>query len=86
MAFKRIYTFIVKDGWKINQADKEMGVISASEDVNMSAGKTAPLNVIVEESGKHGAKVTVTLSTGFGQVAPHIDDHLCDIVNSIDVH
>ncbi len=68
-AFKRIYVSVLKDGWRINQSDKDLGIISASQDVAGSNGKQTNLNFIVESLGAHGSKASVTFKIGFGQVA-----------------
>lgn len=58
-AYSKIYKHIVKDGWKIISSDKDIGVITAGQDVSYGEGNTAPLNVMVEEAGE---KVKVSLS------------------------
>lgn len=49
-AFKGAYMYTVKDGWKILQSDKEMGVIQAAQAASYAKGKTVPLNIAVEKS------------------------------------
>ena len=83
-AYQRSYAYLVKDGWSIVHADKDMGVISAATNVNSPEAKTAPLNVLVEEAGKGGSKVSVTFSIGGGMTAPHVADELCKIIDSVD--
>lgn len=68
-AFKKIYQHIAKDGWKISSSDKEMGIISAGQDVSYGNGKTAPLNVIIEESGEN-SKVSISYSISGGVSSP----------------
>lgn len=62
-AYGNIYKQIVKDGWKIISSDKEIGVITAGQDVSYGEGNTAPLNVLVEDSGE---KVKVSMSYAIG--------------------
>ncbi len=66
--FKRLDIFLLKDGWRINQADRDIGTISASQDVAGSNGKQTNLNVIVEPLGANGSKATATFQIGFGQI------------------
>jgi len=37
-AFKRVYAAVLKEGWTIGVADKELGAISASQEVSFSEG------------------------------------------------
>ena len=64
-AFKRAYAYVAKNGYKILSSDREMGVISATQDV-VHSQKTVPLNILVEDSGHGGSKVTLTFSIGGG--------------------
>ena len=66
-AYQRIYTALVKDGWRIGNADKDIGTISATQDISFSNGKTIPLNVLIEEVGD-GIKVTETVSMQGGLI------------------
>lgn len=77
-AYTRIYAAIVKDGWKIAQTDKEVGVISAANEVSFGSGKSAPLNILIEAAG-NGVKVSATFSTS-GAVAAKtksVQESLC---------
>lgn len=67
-AYSKIYKHIVKDGWKIISSDKDIGVISAGQEVSYGEGKTAPLNVMVEESGDN-VKVSLSYSISGGVTA-----------------
>jgi len=64
--FKRLDIFVLKDGWRINQADREVGTISASQDVAGSNGKQSNLSIIVEPIAPHGSEATATFQIGFG--------------------
>lgn len=68
-AYKKIYQQVAKDGWKISSSDKDLGIISASQDVSYGKGKTAPLNIIVEESGSN-SKVSISYSISGGVSSP----------------
>ncbi len=84
-AFKKVYAQTVKDGWKISQADKDMGVISASQIVSYGNGKTAPLNIVVEKNGI-GSKVSITYSTSGGVSSPEdaVKNDFCATLSSVD--
>ncbi|MEI9993845.1 MAG: hypothetical protein WDM91_04565 [Rhizomicrobium sp.] len=71
--FKRLNIYVLKDGWRINQADRELGTISASQDVAGSEGKQTSLNIIVEPLGVHGSKASATFQIGFGQAVIGVD-------------
>lgn len=67
--FKAVYAQVVKEGWTVTQADKELGSISANQNVSYGNGKTAPLNVMVEAAGA-GSKVSMVFKTSGGVTAP----------------
>jgi hypothetical protein len=81
-AFKRVYTHVVKEGYRINQADRELGMISASQDVSGGEGKSVPLNVIVEAGEGTGSKITVTFSLSGGLISSHVQETLCAVIGS----
>jgi hypothetical protein len=68
-AFSRTSVALSKDGYTIVSADKEGGIISASQSVSFGKGSTAPLVVVVEPSKTSGSKLTATFRTGGGQTA-----------------
>ena len=82
-AFKKAYQKVLGDGFKIITADKEMGAISAQQNVTGS-DKTVPLNVLVGERGR-GTRVSQTISTrvglALGQEAEQAG--LCGILEAI---
>jgi len=84
-AFKKVYIYTVKDGWTISQADKDLGVISASQVVSSGNGKTAPLNIVVEKNGA-GSKVSMTYSTSGGVSSPEdaVKKDFCDTLAEVD--
>lgn len=67
-AFKNVHALLVKDGWKIQNADKELGSITAGQEVSYGAGKSAPLNVLVEEAADK-INIAVSFSTSGGTMA-----------------
>ncbi len=82
-AFKKAYQKVLGDGFKIITADKEMGAISAQQNVTGS-DKTVPLNVLVEEQGK-GSKVSLTFATSGGLAVGQeaVQGGMCDILEAI---
>jgi hypothetical protein len=81
--FKRLDIFVLRDGWRVNQADKDIGTISASKDVAGSEGKQTNLSIVVESLGAKGSKATVTFQIGFGQVVVGSDvaESLCGMLS-----
>lgn len=79
VAFKKTYLYTVKDGWKIVSSDKDLGIISAVQDVSYGQGKTVPLNIVVEEYGDKGSKVSITYATSGGVSSPTeaVKKHFC---------
>ncbi len=71
------------DGFKIITADKEMGAISAQQNV-VDSDKTVPLNVMVEEEGK-GSKVSLTFATSGGLAVGKegVQTGMCDVLEAI---
>lgn len=62
-AFKRLLAVVVKEGWKIAAADKDLGTISATQEVSFSdGGKQVPMNILVESLAPSGSKVSITFS------------------------
>ncbi len=86
-AFKKISQQIAKDGWKITNSDKELGIISAGQDVSYGNGKVAPLNVIIEEvtteSGSN-TKISINYSISGGVSSPKkaVIESFCTTINA----
>lgn len=80
-AFRGAYRFVVKEGWKVQQSDKDAGVIAAVNNEYFNKGKTLPLNVVVEPTSG-GARISLTYSTPAGLSSPDeaVRDHLCKLV------
>ena len=83
-AFKKVYLQTVKDGWKITSSDKEIGIISAAQDVSYGNGKSAPLNIIVEKSSTNGSKIFITYSLSGGVKSPEkaVIESFCKTISS----
>lgn len=93
-AFRRAYIYLIREGWAINLADKEFGVISASQQGVSSGegGKAVPLNVLIEDLGDSGGglspkgiKATVTFSIPGGLHASEdgVRGSFCDMLADI---
>jgi hypothetical protein len=65
-AFKLIYQESVKSGLKVVNSDKDMGVLSLEQNVQLDGKQVSlPWNVLIEASGK-GSKISVTKTTPSG--------------------
>lgn len=85
VAFKNVYLNTAKSGWKISSSDEKMGTISAGNEVSYGKGKSAPLNIIIEESGTDGSKITINFSTSGGISASkkNIIKSFCETIDSV---
>jgi len=82
-AFRRAYTALVREGWRIQTSDREMGVISAATDVQWSDNRTAPLNVLVEPFEGSGSRLTVTFSIHAGAMMRDAETSFCEIMATL---
>ena len=82
-AFAKISKYIAMDGWHITNSDKELGMINASQTVSFGKGKTAPLNVSIDEVEKD-VKVSISFSTSMGVHSPAeaVMESFCKMVTS----
>jgi len=83
-AYTRVYSAIAKDGWTINSADRDAGIISATQSVSFGKGSTAPLTIVVEALNG-GSKVSFSFRIGGGQVAKAsaIRMKMCAYLNAV---
>lgn len=84
-AYKNVYQKIVSDGWRVNSSDKEMGMLSVTQEVSYGSGKAAPMNVLVESLGSSGSKITITFGTS-GAVAVKasaLRDKFCSYLTAV---
>ena len=83
IAFKKAYASVVKKGYQVTHSDKDVGVISVSQQVTGSA-KTAPLNILVEPDGT-GSKINFSFSTAGGLSAAEgaVRDEFCNITSDV---
>lgn len=82
-AFTKISKYIAMDGWHITNSDRELGMINASQTVSFGKGKTAPLNVSIDELDE-GVKVSISFSTSMGVHSPAeaVMESFCKMVTS----
>ncbi len=83
-AMQRAARYTINKGFSINNTDKDLGIISASQTVSFGKGKTAPLNIGIE-SKKNGVDVSMTYSTSGGVTSPlgAITDHFCATIEAV---
>jgi hypothetical protein len=60
-----------------------MGVISATQGVISEAGKTVPLNILIEHSGHGGSKVTITFSVTGGMVSSGVRGFFAKVMDAV---
>lgn len=87
-AFKRVYAAVLKEGWTIGVADKDLGAISASQEVSFSeGGKAVPMNILVEEVPGGGSKVSMTFSLTGGVMGgtKTVQEGFCKFMAAVDV-
>ena len=85
-AYKKAYASLVKKGYQITHADKDVGMISAAQQVSFSqGGKTAPLNILIEAVPRAGSKITFSFSTAGGLTASGdtVRDEFCKITSEV---
>lgn len=82
--YARIYSRLARDGWNIVSADRDSGIISASQTVSFGNGATAPLTIVVESVATSGTKATATFRIGMGQ-ATRGDTVKTKLCNYLDV-
>ncbi|WP_062060053.1 hypothetical protein [Cellvibrio sp. OA-2007] len=71
-------------GWQINSTNESMGVISASQVVTYGQGKTAPLNVLVDEAnGGVNVSMTYTISGGLDSPVEAVVNQFCTTIGAI---
>ena len=84
-AYRKVAQAVVKDGWSRVETDKDLGIITGSQEVTMGEGAVAPLNVVIEEKGEGKIRVEAKFSTAGMQKAKKKDVRkaLCKIVEAV---
>ncbi|HDS1715321.1 hypothetical protein HMH05_19485 [Pseudomonas sp. SbB1] len=82
-AYSSLYKILAGDGYYIQSANEQQGVISAHQNVNLS-DKQTPLNAVVKSSGK-GAEVSLTFVAATGVFTPEggARDEFCRIIHRV---
>ena len=83
IAFEKVAAAVASHGYQIRSINKDLGIISASQDVSFSSGgKTIPLNAVVKSSTGGGARVELlfSFSAGLATSADAVQDALCEIL------
>jgi hypothetical protein len=83
-AFERVAAKVASDGWQVNTANRDLGIISASQTVSYGRGKTSPLNVVVKKRASGGIRVEVVYQTSGGvAVSGHaVQTGFCEILEA----
>ncbi|MGD2116023.1 MAG: hypothetical protein PVG07_13275 [Acidobacteriota bacterium] len=83
-AYRAVAQAVVKDGWSRVETDKDLGIITGSQEVTMGEGAVAPLNVVVDEVEEGKVRVEAKFSTAGMQKAKTKDVRkaLCTIVEA----
>lgn len=76
---------LATSGWNINNTDKELGIINASQTVSFGEGKTTPLNVAFEPQGS-AVRVSVTYALSGGVTSPveAVRSEFCKIISAVE--
>jgi hypothetical protein len=83
-AYARAYAFTIEHGFAVTSADREAGVISASQQVSYGRGKTVPLGIVVRPDGR-GSKVSIAYATAGGLMSPEdaVKTHFCKTMSAV---
>ena len=85
-AYRKAFAEVAKRGWQIISSDKDVRMISASQNVSMSSGgKTVPLNILISDEKGKGTTISFTFSIS-GGLATSEDGVLktfCDFTKSV---
>lgn len=82
-AYSTLYRILAGDGYYIQSANEQQGVISAYQNVNLS-DKQAPLNAVVKASG-NDAEVSLAFVAAAGIFTPESGarDEFCRIIHRV---
>jgi hypothetical protein len=81
--YDRVAQFIATDGWRLATSSRDTGIITATQDVHWSDGKTAPLSAVMKEADD-GLTIQLAFSTPAGTSAPKdaIIKDFCNITDA----
>lgn len=82
--FQIVARAVAEDGWNHVNANKELGIINASQVVIMGEGSVAPLNMIVKANDDGSIRVEAVFTTSGGQKAgtKAVRKGLCKLVEA----
>ena len=76
---------IASSGYQITSSNKELGIISANQNVSYGQGKTVPLNAVVKENPSGGVRIdlVLSLSGGLTTSADSVQSEFCKFLASV---
>lgn len=83
VTYDRVIQFIATDGWRLATSNKDAGIITATQDVNWSDGKTTPFSAVVKQTAD-GLAIQLAFSTPAGTSSPKdaVVKDFCSIVDA----
>jgi hypothetical protein len=83
-AFQRVYANVMKQGFAIDQVDKDARILVALNEVGGSH-RRVPLNVVVEGNGQGGSEVSIafTVDAGMAVGKDSMQAGFCEILNAV---
>ena len=84
-AFDKLVASIASSGWQVENSNKDLGIISASNTVSYGQGKTVPLNAVITNLKPRGIRVELvfTLSGGLATSADSVQEEFCKYLASV---
>lgn len=84
-AYRRAYANVVRQGFRINRSEPEMGILAAEQGVSGS-DRVVPLNLVFEDNGQGGTRVSITFSPAGGLMVGEagLKSGFCEILGAID--
>jgi hypothetical protein len=81
--YDRVIQFIATDGWRLATSNKDSGIITATQDVNWSDGKTTPFSAVLKQTSD-GLTIQLAFSTPAGTSSPKdaVVKDFCSIVDA----
>lgn len=84
-AFDKLVASIASSGWQVENSNKDLSIISASNTVSYGQGKTVPLNAVITNLKPRGIRVALvfTLSGGLATSADSVQEEFCKYLASV---
>ena len=86
VAYKKALAEVAKRGWQVISSDKEVRMISASQNVSLSSsGKTVPLNILISDEKGKGTSISFTfsISAGLATSEDNVVKTFCDFTKNV---